>query len=87
MSLLSDWSDESCPIARGLDVLGDASMRLEGLDPPVVRNDQVKAAWCSPGRHRSSTELGTTSARFETVPTDVADPRSMRYQSRDFHAL
>ena len=47
MSLLSDWSDESCPIARGLDVLGDASMRLEGLeglDPPVVRNDQVKAA-------------------------------------------
>ena len=30
---------------------------------PVVHNDQVSAARCSPGRHRSSTEHGTSSTR------------------------
>ena len=56
MPLRSDWSDRPCPIARGLDVLGDAWMllvlrelfsgntRFEGLRTKIGAADKVLAA-------------------------------------------
>ncbi|AWT54394.1 winged helix-turn-helix transcriptional regulator [Mycolicibacterium smegmatis] len=56
MPLRSDWSDKPCPIARGLDVLGDAwtlvvlrelfsgNTRFEGLRTKLGAADKVLAA-------------------------------------------
>ena len=42
---------------------------------PVVHNDEVSAARCSLGRHRSSTELGTSSGSdVESVPIGTFGP-------------
>lgn len=55
MPLRSDWSDKPCPIARGLDVLGDAwtlvilrelfagNTRFEGLRTELGASDNVLA--------------------------------------------
>jgi len=56
MPLRSDWSDKSCPIARGLDVLGDAwtlvvlrelfvgTIRFDGLRRELGAADKVLSA-------------------------------------------
>jgi transposase-like protein len=45
-----------------------AALEREFAEPvgPVMQNDEVSAAWCSPDRHRSSTKLGTSSAQPAT---------------------